>query len=257
MSEHRPLSAVIIACNESARIRDCLASVSFADEILLVDSGSEDDTREIALSMGARVVDQDWLGYGPQKQFAVEQAGYDWVYCLDADERVTEELQKSILEVLEDASEAVSAYEHPRRNHFLGQPLFHGEGYPDMSLRLFDRRHARWSTDSVHEKVDADGEVGRLSGDLLHLSEDGIADYLRKQDHYTTLQAQILFERGKKIGGSKLVFSPLLRFIKFYVLRQGFRDGVPGLIHILIGCFNSFTKYAKLVELQKKSGSSG
>jgi len=246
-----PLTVTIITCNEEARLAECLDSVSFADEVLVVDSGSRDGTVALAESRGARVLRQDWLGYGAQKRFAVERARHDWVLCIDADERVSPELRRSIQAVLEAPKR--QAYEMPRLNHFLGRPLRHGEGYPDYSLRLFHRGHAHWSDDPVHEKVIASGAVGRLTGDLLHLSEDGLESYLAKQNRYTTLQAEDLYRRGKRAGVGKLVFSPLLRFLKFYFLRFGFLDGLPGLMPIAIGCFNSFMKYAKLWELNRRS----
>lgn len=244
------LSAVIIARDEAHAIAACLQSVKFADEIVLVDSGSRDETPSIAKRVGARVIHQAWLGFGAQKQFAVEQASHDWILSIDADERVSAELQERILQAL--TAPSAHAFEMPRCNRFMGRWLRHGEGYPDFNLRLFHREHARWSADAVHEHVLADAKVERLSGDLMHESEDGIEDYLRKQNHYTGLQAQILFAAGKKAGAAKLLMSPLLRFVKFYFLRRGFLDGVPGLVHILIGCFNSFSKYAKLIELRKQ-----
>ena len=243
------LSAVIIARDEAHAIADCLHSVQFADEIVVVDSGSRDETPDIAKRLGARVIHQDWLGFGAQKQFAVEQASHDWILSLDADERISPELRESIRQAL--LGPKAFAFEMPRRNRFMGRWLRHGEGYPDYNLRLFHREHARWSEDAVHEHVLADGEVARLRGDLLHESEDGIEDYLRKQNHYTSLQARALFEAGKTAGPGKLLLSPALRFVKFYFLRLGFLDGVPGLVHILIGCFNSFAKYAKLMELRR------
>jgi glycosyltransferase involved in cell wall biosynthesis len=242
-----PLSAAIIACDAASQLEACLASVSFADEIVVVDSGSTDDTVAIAKRHGARVIHQEWLGYGAQKRFAAAQARHDWVLSLDADERVSDELRESIRREL--ATPRFSAYEFPRRNRFMGRWLHHGEGYPDWSLRLFDRRHANWSEDPIHEKVVAPGPVGRLFGDLLHESEQGIADYLAKQNRYTSLQAEQLYARGKRAGMGKLVFNPLLRFVKFYFFRMGFLDGVPGFVHIVIGCSNSFGKYAKLIEL--------
>jgi glycosyltransferase involved in cell wall biosynthesis len=201
------------------------------------------------LSLGARVIDQDWLGFGPQKQFAVQAAKHDWVLCLDADERVTDALQAAILDALKAPSSG--AFRFARCNRFLGRYLKHGEGYPDWSLRLFDRRQARWSDDAVHEKVVTDCTVGRLAGDLLHDSAESLASYLNKQNRYTTLAAEMAIAAGKRASFGRIALSPLVRFVKFYLLRGGFRDGLPGLIHIAIGCFNSFIKYAKMLERQK------
>lgn len=247
-----PLSAVIITLNEEKNIRQCLSSLSFCDDIVVVDSHSKDATTEIAKECGARVFEQTWLGYGPQKQFAVEQAKYDWVLCIDADEVISEELARSIQQINWSSppeKHAANGYLIPRCNHFLQRPLRHGEGYPDLCLRLFHRNHGHWSDDIVHEGVQLRGQASRLTGDLLHYSEDTIAKYLSKQNHYTSLQAQLLFERGKPSNALKCFSSPLIRFIKFYIVRLGFLDGLPGFIHISIGCFNAFSKYAKLAEL--------
>jgi len=244
-----PLSAVIITLNAASSLASCLDALDFCDEILVVDSGSTDHTAAIALARGARVMHQDWLGYGPQKQFAVDKACHDWVLCIDADERVSPALRAAILQVLADPPH--QAYRFPRCNRFLGRYLRHGEGYPDLSLRLFHRRHARWSEDTVHEKVLAQTTVAELTGDLLHDSAETLSSYLGKQDRYTTLAAQQAYGAGQRAHIGHLLLSPLLRFIKFYFLRLGFLDGVPGLVHILIGCGNSFTKYAKLIELQQ------
>lgn len=246
----QPLSAVLITCNAEAALPTCLQSLAFADEIVIVDSGSTDATLDIARRFNAKVVQQDWLGFGKQKQFAVRQANHDWVLCVDTDERVSDTLRANILKELE--APRFQAYEFPRCNRFLGRWLKHGEGYPDLSLRLFDRRHASWSDDAIHEKVVTDGPVGRLAGDLLHESEQGLANYLAKQNRYTTLQAETLHARGQQAHLAKLLLSPLLRFIKFYFLRLGFLDGVPGLVHIFVGCRNSFTKYAKLRALNRQ-----
>ena len=244
-----PLSAVIITYNTAVRLEPCLASLAFADEVLVVDSSSTDGTVELAERHGARVVQKEWLGFGPQKQFAVEAATHDWVLCIDADERVSEVLRTSILKAI--ASPRSGAYAMARCNRFLGRWLKHGEGYPDWSLRLFDRRHARWSDDSVHEKVLTTQPVVRLNGDLLHDSAESLDRYLEKQNRYTSLQAEQLNRSGGTVSVWHLVLSPLLRFIKFYFFRLGFLDGVPGLIHVSIGCMNSFHKYAKLMALQR------
>lgn len=247
-----PLSAVLITRNAAASLESCLASLDFVDEILIVDSGSQDATLDIAQRFGARVVQQDWLGFGPQKSFAVAQASNDWVLCLDADERVTPALRQSILSLF--PVPALRAYRFARCNRFLGRYLRFGEGYPDWNLRLFHRAHAAWSPDVVHEHVLTQSPVGVLAGDLLHDSAETLANYLTKQNRYTTLAADAALLAGKRAGVGRLVSSPVVRFLKFYFIRQGFRDGLPGFVHIAIGCFNSFTKYAKMLERQKSDG---
>ncbi len=247
-----PLSAVLITLNAASQLEACLASLAFADEILVVDSGSSDATVEIAQRHGARVLQQAWLGFGPQKQFAVQQAAHEWVLCLDADERISPALFRSISEALgHQRSPARYAWKMARANVFMGRVLRHGEGYPDWSLRLFHRDHARWSDDPVHESVlvPPGTPVGTLAGDLMHESSETLSIYLAKQNRYTDLQAQRLFAAGKRAGALRIALAPVVRFFKFYVFRRGFLDGVPGLVHILIGCQNSMLKYAKLREL--------
>ena len=243
------LSAVLITRNAASVLDACLESVAFADEIVVVDSASTDVTPEIARSRGARVVQREWLGFGRQKQFAVEQASHDWVLCLDADERVSPELAASIQAAL--AAPAGPVFRMPRRNRFLGRWLAHGEGYPDWSPRLFNRLNARWSDDLVHEKVLYSVTPVTLQGDLMHDSGDDLGTYLERQNRYTTLAAQQAFDLGRSAGVFHLLASPVVRFFKFYVLRLGFLDGVPGLLHISIGCMNSYLKYAKLIELRR------
>ncbi len=244
------LSVAIITRNAADQLAACLESVRFAADIVVVDSGSSDATVGIAERYGARVVHQKWLGYGKQKQLAIVQTRHRWVLCVDADERVSDELRVSIQTEL--AAPRFQAYRMARCNRFMGLWLRHGEGYPDWSLRLFNREHANWSDDAIHEKVVTQTAIGTLRGDLLHESETGIADYLGKQNRYTTLQAQALHARGKRAGMAKMLLGPVFRFVKFYFLRLGFLDGIPGLVHISIGCCNTFTKYAKLMELQQR-----
>jgi glycosyltransferase involved in cell wall biosynthesis len=244
-----PLSAVLITRNAASQLPACLAALSFCDEIVVVDSGSTDDTAAIARGHGARVIEQDWLGFGPQKQFAVGQAGNDWVLCVDADERVSDALRASI--VAELAAPKFRAYRFPRCNRFMGRYLRHGEGYPDWSLRLFDRRHARWSDDAVHEKVLTGAPVGDLRGDLLHDSAETLQHYLAKQDRYTSLAAEEALAAGRRATPLHLLLSPLVRFVKFYFVRLGFLDGLPGLLHILVGCRNSYMKYEKMRAILK------
>ncbi|GAB2181307.1 glycosyltransferase family 2 protein [Denitratisoma sp. agr-D3] len=252
MTSTLPLSATLITKNAATVLADCLASLSFCDEILVVDSGSTDGTPDLARRLGARVIESEWRGFGPQKQYAVSQARHDWVLCLDADERVSPALAAAIAAAL--AAPSAQAYRFPRCNRFLGRYLRHGEGYPDWSLRLFHRGHGRWSDDAVHEKVVVAGPVAELRGDLLHDSAETLESYLSKQNRYTSLAAAEALARGKAAGAGRLLLSPLFRFIKFYFLRRGFLDGLPGLIHILIGCQNSFAKYAKMLEARRSSG---
>jgi glycosyltransferase involved in cell wall biosynthesis len=249
MSAPLPISLCVITRDASAQLEACLASAAFVDEQVIVDSGSVDDTVEIARRRGARVIEQRWLGYGAQKNFAVAQAAHDWVLCLDADERLSPELARSIREAM-DRPPLAAGFRMARRNRFLGRWLRHGEGYPDWNLRLFDRRRARWTDDPVHEHVVADGAVATLSGDLLHESAESLGSYLDKQNRYTTLQAQAMHARGERAAATRIVVSPLARFVRFYFLRLGFLDGTAGLVHIAIGCFNSMMKHAKLRALQ-------
>jgi glycosyltransferase involved in cell wall biosynthesis len=254
MSEPLPLSLVIIARDAAHELSDCLASAAFAAETVVVDSGSSDDTAAIAVRCGARVIEHAWEGFGPQKNFAVRQARHDWVLCLDADERVSPELAAAIAALFAQAGPAAAAYTIARRNRFLGRWLAHGEGYPDWNVRLFDRRRARWSDDLVHEKVVADAPAAKLDGDLLHASAESIDAYIAKQNRYTTVQAGQMHARGERASAAQLVVSPVARFLRFYVFRLGFLDGVAGFAHIAIGAFASFLKYAKLRALQQATG---
>lgn len=250
MNEDGPirLSAVIITLNAAKTLSACLESVRFADEIVVVDSGSEDTTLDIARQFDAKVMNEPWRGFGAQKNFAVSQASHDWVLCIDADEQVSEQLRQSITTELKAPRHR--AYEMARCNRFLGRWLRHGEGYPDWNTRLFERRHAWWSDDSVHEHVVAQLPIGRLVGDLMHESQDTLASYLEKQNRYTTLQAERLFAAGNRAHLGHLLLSPAFRFMRMTLFRLGFLDGIPGIVHIGIGCMNSFAKYAKLLELQ-------
>jgi glycosyltransferase involved in cell wall biosynthesis len=252
---HAAVSAVLITKDAGSQLEACLSSLGFCDEIVIVDSGSSDDTAEIAQRFKARVVDKQWLGFGRQKQFAVDQATHDWVLCIDADEWISEELAASIAGALENPVAPV--YRMSRCNRFFGRWLRHGEGYPDWSPRLFDRRSARWSDDPVHEKVLYAVTPGTLNGDLMHESAETLRAYLDKQNRYTSLAAQQLFDQGKKASVFQLVGSPLVRFLKFYIFRLGVLDGLPGLAHTVIGCMNSFMKYAKLAELNRMHGRDG
>ena len=254
MSDKLPLSLVLITLNAAPRLRDVLASVPFADEIILVDSGSEDDTVAIAASFDARVVHHAWMGFGPQKSYAVSLARNDWVLCLDADEALSPKLANSIRAAFRHGSPDYPVYRFARCNVFMGQPLKHGEGYPDFNTRLFRKDSARWSEDIVHEHVLSDILPRTLEGDLLHYSADDLSVYLDKQNRYTSLAAKRAMTRGETAPVTRRVLSPITRFMKFWLVRGGWRDGIPGFVHIVIGCQNSFMKYVKLRELRRQGG---
>jgi len=256
MAEPLPLSLVVITRDAAADIAECLLSAPFCADALVVDSGSGDHTVETARRSGARVVSHPWPGFGPQKQFAVQEARFDWVLCLDADERLSPALRDSICELFARGEPPHPAYALARRNRFLGRWLAHGEGYPDWITRLFDRRRARWSDDAVHERVIADGPIGRLEGDLLHASAESLERYVAKQNRYTTLQADALHASGKRGSAFAMVSAPLARFFRFYIVKLGFLDGAAGFAHIAIGAFASFLKHAKLRALDREARNS-
>lgn len=240
-----PLSAVFITKDAANVLAPALESVEFADEILIVDSGSTDRTVAIAREHGARVIQHPWLGFGPQKQFAVSAAKHAWVLCLDSDERVSVDLRVSIER--EIAQPRARVYAMPRCNRFMGRWLRHGEGYPDWSVRFFHRDFARWSDDPVHERVISETPVARLQGDLLHESAETLATYLAKQRRYTSLQADELVKASFAGNLVRMLASPIVRFVRFYVFKAGFLDGLPGLAHIAIGAWTSAAKYGKAV----------
>jgi glycosyltransferase involved in cell wall biosynthesis len=246
------LSVAIIAKNEAARIAACLESVrGLADDVVVVISDSTDDTATLCRAHGARVIEAQWHGFGSQKNLAVKESRYDWVLCVDADEQVTPQLAASIRQALDAPSAA--GFRLRRRNKFMGRYLRHGEGYPDWNLRLFDRRRGSWSNDEVHERVQVDGIISSLAGDLRHDSADTLERYLLKQNRYTSLAAEQALRQHTRVSAAHLIISPVTRFIKFYVFRLGFLDGIPGLVHITVGCFSSLLKYAKIREAQASS----
>jgi glycosyltransferase involved in cell wall biosynthesis len=243
-----PVSGVVITLNEAANIRRCLQSLAFCAERLIIDSGSTDDTTDIARSMGARVIHNDWPGFGRQKQFGVAQAGHDWVLCLDADEWVSDELAAAIAGVFATGPSA-RIYSFPRRNIFLGRPLRFGGGYPDRSPRLFHRGHAQWSDRMVHETVETSETVHSLQADLMHDTAPVLEHALIKWTRYTAMQAQDMYDSGVAPRLYNVFLNPWARFLKLYVLKQGFRDGVAGFALAACSGFFCFFKYLKLYQL--------
>ncbi len=243
------LSATIITRNEEKNIGDCLASLAFVDEIVVVDSGSTDGTEAICrTNPKVRFIRQEWLGFGKQKNFAASLAQHDWILNIDADERVSEQLRHTI----EQADRtSFSAARMARENYFGKRWIRHCGWYPDYTCRLYDRRICHFSERLVHESLDHDGRVATLDGNLIHFTYEGISDYLRRMDSYSTLSAQELFKSGKTTGIASLMLKPLATFIKMYIIRRGFLEGYAGLTLSLLYAQYTFCKYAKLAELSK------
>ena len=240
MQPHSPiqrprLSACIIAFNEADRIGDCLTSLAFCDEIVVVDSFSTDATVAIAEKAGARVLQRAFDGYRSQKAFCVEQASNDWVLCLDADERVSAELRASIEAERSNGFRRCSGYGFARLSEYFGRFLRHGTSYPDQVLRLFDRRYGGWRGDrEIHETASVDGAVMLLQGDLLHHPYRDFMQLLDKKQKYARMMAEYDFSRGKRASLGRILMSPAWRFLRSFVLRRGFMDGWPGLIEAFV-----------------------
>lgn len=245
------ISAVIIAFNEEDKIADAVRSVKWADEIIVVDSESTDATREIAESLGAKVIVRPWPGFSAQKQFGVDAAANDWIFSLDADERATDELRDEIVAL--GVPEA-AGYTIPRLSYYMGRPIRHGNWYPDRQLRLFDRRKAKWKDVVIHESVEvnAGGAVGKLNSDILHYTFEGVrhhADMIANR--YAPLSAAEMHAKGRKASIAQIVFAGPVAFITTYIFKFGFLDGLPGFCIAFFAAYNSFLKYLLLREMRK------
>lgn len=246
-----PVSAVLIAQNEEHKVRSAVESVLFCDEVVLVDSGSTDHTREVAEEAGARViVNAPWPGFVAQRDFAVRAARHDWVLALDADERVSPALRAEV-ETLRARGFACPGYRMPRVALYLGRWVRGTDWYPDPQVRLFDRKRGRWEGALVHESVRVDGPVGLLKGELEHHPYADISDHLRKIDLYTTLWARQALEAGRRAGPVEMAASSLWAFFRNYVLKRGFRLGSVGLTISTLNAYYTYVKLAKLEELAR------
>jgi glycosyltransferase involved in cell wall biosynthesis len=241
------LSVILITKNEAANIRDCLQSVSWADEIIVVDSGSTDGTPQLAQEMGARVYPHDWPGFGPQKNRALEYATKDWVFSIDADERVTPE-QRAELEIAMQETTA-DGYFCPRLSQFCGTFIHHSGWYPDYVLRLFKRGKGRFSDSLVHESIILEGRAERLNIPLLHYSYLTMADVERKVEHYSDAAARQMFQAGKRTNWVRAVASGAWAFVRTYIVRAGILDGSAGFQIARMNMRTTFLKYRKLIAL--------
>ncbi len=245
------ISACVISMNEEDNIRTCLASLEFCDEIILVDSHSTDQTREIAESMGAKVFERDWPGFGKQKEFAVEQAAHDWVLCLDADEWLSEDLTREILALCESGLTERNGWRMPRLSNYFGTWVRRGGWYPDFQLRLYDKRHGQWGGRPPHENVQFTGTIGKLKSPLLHRPYRSVEDHLQKIDAYTSTMAREMHAQGKRAATHDMVVRPAFRFFRFYVLKLGFVHGWVGLFLSYLDAHYVRLKYTKLLCLQR------
>ncbi len=245
-----PISATIITHNEAANIARAICSLDCADEILVVDSGSTDETVRIAAELGARMIAHPWEGFAAQKNFAVQQARHDWVLSLDADEELNSEARAALREWKQSAP-AVGAYCFARRAQYLGRWILHSGWYPDWKIRLFDRNKAHWAGDYVHESVVADGPVKTMNGEILHYTCNSLDDHRKRIEFYTDLAAREIFERGGRAGFASRLLAPPWVFANTYFLRLGVLDGVPGFLIAWMAARYVHRKYAKLAQLQR------
>jgi len=246
------ISVIIITKNEAHNIIGCLESVAWADEIIVVDSGSNDGTIEHCKTISnCKVSVTDWPGFGPQKNRALALATHKWVFSIDADERVTPELKNEIFDAIETNS--FDGYFIPRRSQYCGRFIEHSGWSPDYVLRLFKREKGSFSNDKVHEKIILDGTSSKLSQKLLHYSFENLEQVLRKVDQYSSLGAEQMFAKGKRCGLPTAILKGFWAFIRTYILRVGFLDGKQGLMLAISNAEGTYYKYAKLALLTENS----
>jgi glycosyltransferase involved in cell wall biosynthesis len=248
------ISAILITKDEERNVADCLASLTFADEIVVVDSGSVDRTEEICRrDPRVRWYSEEWKGYGPQKNSALDKAEGPWIFSIDADERVTPELAEEV-GVLDLESVSVDAFRVCRRNFFGGIWVRHGGWYPDYLVRLWRKDSGQFDGRSVHEAVRVSGAVGTLDGQLLHFTYRDTADFLERMNRYSALGAQEMARLGRRATTADLLLRPPYTFFRMFFLQGGFLDGALGFRLAVLYARYTFAKYAKLEELQGKRG---
>ena len=244
------LTVTVITCNEARNVAAALESVAWADEIIVVDSHSTDETVAIATRLATRVEVREWAGYAAQKNYAASLASNDWILSIDADERVTPELAGEIRQVLGGRSPA-AGYRVPRVAFYLGRWIRSTDWYPDYQLRLYDRRSGRWEDRRVHESVTLAGTPGHLRHELQHYPYRNISHHLHTIDRYTTLAAEDWRAAGRRTSAVQTFFHPRLAFLRNYVFKRGFSDGRAGLIVSVLNSYYVFLKFAKLWELER------
>ena len=248
MRPNESLAVVIVAKNEAARIADCVASAAFADEVLVLDSGSTDRTAQIAEAAGARVVVTDWPGYGPQVARGFSLAKSDWVLSLDADERIPAKLQAEIVAAIARATH--DGYRIPRWSEFCGKVMHHGGWRPDRTLRLGRRTLSGFTDDFLHAHMTVAGRVGDLQASLIHHSYPDVHDVLEKLDRYSSGSARDMHARGRTASLAKAIAHGVFAFLRTYLLKLGFLDGRHGLMLAIYNAEYAYYKYVKLMFMQ-------
>lgn len=243
------LSVIIITYNEESDIEDCLKSVSWADEIILVDSFSTDRTVEIAEKFGCKIFQHKWEGYAVQKRFALDNTLNEWILSLDADERVTDQLKSSIDNILQNGS-LFNGYKIARRNHFLGKWIKGAFWYPDYQLRFFRKRNTKIEIVPIHEGFEIEGETGIIEGDIIHYSYKNIFDAIKKVNRYSTLMADI--KKNKKVNVYDFFLRPRAAFYADFISRKGYKDGIYGVLVATLNAITNLMTYLKIWELQHK-----
>ena len=247
------ISATVITFNEEDNIAAALESLAWADEIIVVDSESTDRTVEIARRFTDRIYVRAWPGYSAQKNFAARQASFDWIFSLDADERVSEGLASELKKLKRETEPAVAAFEMPRLTFYLGRWIRHSGWYPDHKVRLYNRKAASFEGEFVHESVKVNGRTERLSGDILHYTVRNASDHHQRIDRYTTLAARELYQKGKRSTRLSLLISPASAFLRSYIIKLGFLDGAEGVAIARFAAHYVFLKNLKLWEMNSKS----
>ncbi len=246
------LSACIITYNEEGNIRDCLESVKWVDEIIVVDSFSQDKTVEICKSYTERIYQRAWLGHIEQKNVALDLAANEWILALDADERVSPSLAKAISNELLFAQNTTDGYYFPRHSYYLGRWINHGGWYPDYKLRLFRKGSGQWGGKNPHDRVILNGSTKYLKDDLWHYVYRDLSHQLKTVDNFSRIAVEIMEKEEKAFSLSQLLFRPPLKFIETYVIKKGWMDGLPGFIIAVVSSFYVFLKYAKLWEVKQR-----
>jgi len=246
-----PISVAIITRNEEEKLPDCLESVSFVDDVVVVDSESTDRTVEIAKSYGASVFIEPWQDFSYQKQFAVDHCKHDWVFILDADERIPEETASRIAQLVKESYSNMSGFSFRRKNYFHGRWIKHCGWWPNPVLRLVDRRKGSFDGRAVHESWVAEGPVQELDSVIIHLSFRDYSELIAKLEQYTNIGARDLYDKNEQSGIFKSISHGLWMFMNIYFLKQGFRDGFDGFVISVMHGAGSFFKYAKHREMTK------